>query len=103
MFKMFWLDETIHDLFLDCLKIDLPNHIQTLYNKFFYEKLNYEQFLDTCPKRLEYYTDKSKNETITIHNDENILNFDIKKTKLFKELNYLLIEQEKYKQQYNQY
>lgn len=97
LFKMFWLDETLHHLFLNCLKVSLPNDIQTLYNQFFYEQLDFDNFVNTCQKRLDCYNnithDKDSNKSLD--NDE--------KNQFINKLNNLLLEKEQYIKQYDSY
>ena len=110
LFKMFWLNETLHHLFLDCLKVSLPENIQTLYNQFFYEQLDFEQFLNLCQKRLDCYNnithDKAANKSLDIHDDSNshksLLDND-GQNQLIARLNNLLIEKEEYMKQYDSY
>lgn len=116
LFQMFWLDETLHHLFLDCLNVSLPNNIQTLYNHFFYDELDFEQFFNSCSKRLESYSnidnathDKVTNRLLNIHdgdnkNESNYISFDDnKQNQLIAQLDNLLIEKEQYIKEYDSY
>lgn len=112
LFQMFWLDETLHNLFLDCLNVFLPNNIQTIYNQFFYEQLDFEQFLNLCQKRLDFYNnithDEDTHKVLDIHDDKNESNshkslLDDEQNQLIVKLNNLLIEKEQYQQQYDSY
>ena len=116
LFQMFWLDETLHHLFLDCLNVSLANNIQTLYNHFFYDKLDFEQFFNSCSKRLESYSnidnathDKVTNRLLNIHdgdnkNESNYISFDDnKQNQLIAQLDNLLIEKEQYIKEYDSY